>query len=492
MFELKNYQRAKELYRDIYKKDLTNTKVKYRFGVCLIYTYDRDDGIKILKEVSINPSTPSEVWYHLARAYHLTNRYDKAIKNYTKYLNLNGAKADLIEDCKRNIKMCRNAIILIKTPLNVEFENLGKRVNSKGKEYLPLITPEENLLLFTTRRMGTTGRIYDLEGYFTADIFTAKYKYGKWSKSRSIGAPNSYGNEQTAGISEDGKSVIYYVNNPKIKNNLQLTVKSRSSYRKAESIKSKNININSSEQISATVSNNKDYIIFSSNKAGGMGNNDLYIAKKLPNGEWAEPINMGKNINSAFNEQYPYLKDNGLTLYFSSDGNKSMGGYDLFKSTFDLVKKEWSTPINLGYPLNTPDDNLNITFSENSKFAYVSAHRKDSEGDLDIYRVIFNDTPPSYTTIKGFVLNADSSVVKELLTIEVFDKTTDELYGIYTVNKNQGSYIMILPPSKYKLEIDIPGKGYFKKELIVADRNKYKKELSQNIMITFDLEKQPE
>jgi tetratricopeptide (TPR) repeat protein len=486
MFELQNYQRAKELYRDIYKKDLTNTKIKYRFGVCLVYTYDRDDAIKILKDVSLKPSTPIEVWFHLARAYHLTNRYDKAIINYNKYLNLSGAKTDLIKEAKRNIEMCNNAKELIKSPLNIDFVNLGKRVNSSGKDYLPLIVPQENLILFTTRRMGTTGRIYDLEGYFTSDIYTAKYKYGKWSKARSIGAPNSYGNEQTAGISEDGKSVLYHVNNPTSKNNLQIAVKGKSSFRKSESITSKNININISEEFSATVSNSRDFIIFSSNKVNGIGNQDLYISKKLPNGDWGEAINMGEIINTQYNESYPYLKDNGLTLYFSSDGHNSMGGYDLFKSTFDLSTKKWSKPINLGYPLNTPEDNFNITFSENNKFAYVSAYRNDSEGDLDIYRVNFKDAAPSYSTIKGLVLNTDSSMIEHPITIEVFEAKTKQLYGIYAVNALLGNYIMILPPNKYEIQIDIPGKGYFKKILIVAERNKYRKELNQNIIVTFD------
>lgn len=491
MFELKNYQRAKELYRETYKKDLTNIKIKYRFGVCLVYTYDRTDAIKILKDVSLKPSVPKEVWYHLARAYHLSNRYEKAIKNYNKYININSPQAELLINCKRNIEMCNNAKILIQNPLNISYENLGKRVNSKGKEYLPLITPEENFLIFSTRRQGTTGRIYDLEGYFTADIYAAKYKYGKWSKSRSIGAPNSYGNEQTAGISEDGKSVLYYVNNPASKNNLQLAKKSRSSFRKAVKIESKNVNQNSSEQVSSTISNNGDYIIFSSNKSGGSGEQDLYISKKLPNGEWAEAINMGKTINTPYDENYPYLKDNGMTLYFSSTGHNSMGGYDLFKSTFDLAEKEWSKPINLGYPLNTPDDNLNITFSENNKFAYIATNRKDSEGDLDIYRVNFKDVSPSYTTIKGYLLDADSNTINTPLTIEIFNKSTDELYGIYQVNETKGNFIMILPPSTYEIQINFPEKGYFKKTLIIAGRNKYKKEMEQNIMVTFDAMENP-
>jgi tetratricopeptide (TPR) repeat protein len=486
MFDLENYQRAKELYRDEYKKDLTDVKIKYKFGVCLVNTYELEDGIKILESISKSSSTPAEVWYYLARAYHLSNRYNKAIELYKKHIKTNGAKTELLAKSLRNIEMCGNAKTLIQKPLNVNFENLGKRVNSEGKEYNPMITPDESILLYTTRRKGTTGRIYDLQGYYTSDIFLGKYKYGKWSKARSIGSPNSYGNEQTAGISENGKYALYYVNNPLSKNNLQISKKTKSSFKRSIQIKSKSINSKSGKQKSSTISNDGNYIIFSSDREGGSGRQDLYICRKLPNGEWAEPVNMGNTINTTFDEAYPYLTDNGYTLYYSSTGHNSIGGYDIFVSHFDLAKKEWSKPKNIGYPINTPYNNTNITFNKNKKYAYVSTYRKDSYGGLDIYRINFLDTPPFYTTIKGFVLDADSSIFNVPLTLEVFKKNSNELYGIYEVNPSKGNFTMILPPDNYEINIDIPDKGYFKKLFTVAGRNKYRKELKKNITVSFD------
>lgn len=492
MYGFKNYERAVELYRSKYKKNMKDIKAKYRFGVCLIYTYDIADGIKLLESVTKEATTPAEVWFHLARGYHLSNRYDKATTLYKKYIATSGAKPELIEKSNRNIEMCVNAKIIIKKPLNISFENLGKRVNSKGKDFLPVITPDEGILLFTTRREGTTGRVYDLEGYYTADIYLSKYKYGKWSKTRSVGAPNSYGNEQTAGISEDGNLVIYYVNNPNSKNNLQISKKSRSSHKRSIEIKSKEINLSGSLQEAATISNDGNYLIFSSDRPEGNGRKDLYISRKLPNGEWGSPINMGTTINTTYDESYPYLSDNGYTLHFASTGHNSMGGYDIFVSHFDLAKKEWSKPVNIGYPINTPYNNTNICFNKTKKYAYTATHRKDSYGGLDIYRVDYLDTPPDYTTIKGFVLDTDSNTYNTQMTIEVFDKNTEELYGLYEVNSEKGSFIMILPPNTYEINIDIPGKGYFKQPLIVAGRNKYKKELNQNITVSFDIPEEPD
>ncbi len=485
MFNLGNYKRAKELYREIYKKDLTNDKNKYYLAVCLVYTYEREDAIKMLESLTNKPVTPNEVWFHLAKVYHLENRYDKAINLYQKYISLSNNQ-EFKTKANRNIEMCKSAINLIKSPLNITYEKIDKQVNSKGDDYLPFIIPDESEIYFSTRREGTTGRIYDLENYYPADIYLSGYKYGKWKKPRSIGSPNSYGNEQTAGISENGNYLLFYVNNPKSKNNLQIAERGKRSYKRAIKIEDKRINQNSALQISATISNDGNYLLFSSDRDGGFGGQDLYISKKLPNGKWGNPKNLGKEINTAYDDCYPDLKENGNVLYFASKGHNSIGGFDIFKSKINLESLTFPTPINIGYPINTPDDNLNISFSGNGKYAYVSAYRKDSEGGLDIYRINFEDADPPYTTIKGYVLDTDSNTYDIPLKIEVFNKTGGELYGIYEVNKNKGSYIMILPPDKYELNIDIPSKGYFKKNFVVGDRNKYKPEITRNIVVTFE------
>ena len=214
----------------------------------------------------------------------------------------------------------------------------------------------------------------------------------------------------------------------------------------------------------------------------------MYISKKLPNGKWGKAENLGSTINTKYDEINPYLSDNEKMLYFSSEGHNSIGGFDVFKTKIDLQSQKVDKPTNIGYPLNSTDDNTSITFSSNKKFAYVSAYRKDSEGNLDVYRVNFKDTDPSYTTVKGFVLDSDSNIYKSPLKIEVFTKIGGDLYGIYEVNPKKGSYIMILPPNKYELKIDIPNQGYLKKDLIIGGRNKYKPEIKKNISITFEPE----
>ena len=478
-----NYVKALELYRSLYKKDLTDVKNAYHFGVCLIYTHHYDDGIEMLEKLTSKTGCPDEVWLHLGKGYHYTLRFDKAITYLQKYMNLHSSNEKENEEITRLIEMCENAKELVKTPLNVSFENIGDRINSAGKDYLPFIVDNESMLFFTTRREGTTGRIYDMEGYYTSDIYTTKYKYGKWSKPRSIGSPNSYGNEFTAGMSEDGERLFYYVNNPESKNNLQVSEKSRSSYKRASMLKNKSINAKNSEQVAATISNDENTLIFSSNRDQGYGKFDLYICKKLPNGKWGEPQVMGSTINTSFNENYPYLVNEGKTLYFASDGYNSMGGYDIFKSDFNEEAQQWTTPVNIGYPINTPVDDYTICFTNDHKFAYVAAIRNDSYGDYDIYKVNFESAPSQLSTVKGYVLTSDSSIYSTPIHIEVFN-TSGDLEGIYDSN-SKGAYLMILPPGEYNVIAEIPKKGTFKEKLIIADRKLFKREISRNIRINF-------
>ena len=402
MFLLENYKRAKELYRELYKKNYNNYRNKYRFGVCLVYTYERKDALSLLTNITSYGGTPREVWFHIAKAHHLDNNFDEAITNYNKYLKSDEASYQLKLRAKRNIEMCENAKKLIQDSINVEFIPLGEEINTEYDEYFPSITPKADLLIFSTRRQGTTGRIYDLESYYTADIYSAKFKYGKWSKAKSVGPPNSYGNEDCAGMSENGKYIFYYVNNPKSKNNLQLSEKGKSTYGRAIEIKSKEVNSKSNQQISATITNDGNYMIFSSDRKGGMGGSDLYISKKIKDKKdstkttWSEPKNLGHKINTPYDDAYPYLINDGKTLLFASKGHNSMGGYDIFYIPFNPENISTDTPTNIGYPINDTDDNTNISFTDDKKVAYISTFRKEGKGNLDIYKLIFNEPLPFF------------------------------------------------------------------------------------------------
>ena len=167
------------------------------------------------------------------------------------------------------------------------------------------------------------------------------------------------------------------------------------------------------------------------------------------------------------------ITDNGKTLYFSSDTHLGMGGMDLFKcSSIENEQRKWQDPINLGHPINTPFDDLNISYAKNRRYAYMAKRFDDSFGDLDIYRLTFYDEKDEYTLLSGRILNQDSAIVKADVTVEVFDEETGNLIGTYVNNQENGKYSAILAPGKYFIEIvGLEGFKAYQKELEVLGKN---------------------
>ena len=254
------------------------------------------------------------------------------------------------------------------------------------------------------------------------------------------------------------------------------------SFNPPKKIDDKRINNNSGKQHSGVFSNDGNTFIFSSKRNGGLGGYDLYIVKKLPTGKGGEPQNMGPEINTEKDEIYPYLYDNGQTLYFSSNGHNTIGGFDLQKSTYDNVAKKWNSPENLGLPINTPFDDYTICFGQNKKTAYVGMWRKDGFGEKDIYQLIFENEEPLYTTINAKVMYEDSSQFTPALTIEVYNEK-DELTGIYTKKQDKGSFIMVLPPGKYKINLLQNDNIIYQESIFVKDHNLYKDFVEKKIIL---------
>ena len=175
-----------------------------------------------------------------------------------------------------------------------------------------------------------------------------------------------------------------------------------------------------------------------------MLDGDIYMSKKLPNGLWAMPQNLGPNINTKYREDFPHLAIDGKTLFFSSQGHSSMGDFDVFKVIWDTENNTWSEPKNLGYPVNTTADNRNISFTADDRVGYISALRDGGFGDLDLYRVTFNEEQ-RYSIVTGYVLTGDSINKKVEATIFATDtKTQEEL--TYTPTIDNGKYVMALAP----------------------------------------------
>ncbi|MCE9538010.1 MAG: carboxypeptidase-like regulatory domain-containing protein [Bacteroidetes bacterium] len=224
-------------------------------------------------------------------------------------------------------------------------------------------------------------------------------------------------------------------------------------------------------------------LIISSDRSGGFGETDLYIFHKLPNGEWGAPVNLGRQINTKYKEAFPMYDEKNQTLYFASEGHTNMGGFDIFKSQFDTASQKFEPPENIGYPINTPNDDMVFSLAENNRDGYISAVMNGGFGDLDLYKVVFNDIESRPTILKGIVSSSDGTNKEMNATVSIKNAQTDKLVDSKKVNLQSGRYIFAVDPGKYILKISSPDYADFEEEINVYDKSDYVFEIEKNILL---------
>ncbi|MDP1747484.1 MAG: OmpA family protein, partial [Bacteroidota bacterium] len=234
----------------------------------------------------------------------------------------------------------------------------------------------------------------------------------------------------------------------------------------------KNINTKGWEP-SAFLSADGNTLYFTSNRKGGFGGRDLYKSNKLPNGEWAMASNLGSTINTPYDEDAPFIHPDGVTLYFSSNGHKTMGGFDIFSSMLS-TQNEWTKPANIGYPINSTDDDIYYAVSPDNKRAYYSSFKAGGIGEKDNYLITFFEYVESpLTLLKGTVTDPYGKVPKTV-EITVTDNETGKIAGIYHPNSKTGEYLFILPPGKnYNVTYEAEGYLFHSENMDVLIKTNY-------------------
>ena len=471
-YRYRNYVMAMPIYKALVQKEPKNTDYNYRLGVCYMRTFvDKKEAIKYFEVAVKDPNCSDDAWFFLGKSYHLALKFDEATKAYLKYKERVAKDADKVAQVNHQIEMCSNAKELVKHPVNVSFTNLGAEVNSEYPDYFPFVTADEQTLFFTSRRRGGHATMVEGDGYYSSDIFYCQISEGHWGAAKNLGSQvNTTLDEEVVGLKPDGTELIVYIDHidaDKVEN-LYVTHKKNSLYTKLEKLSE---SVNDAKEYTGTILETEEgsVLFFSRKDKSTYGETDLYMSKKLPNGTWGPPQNLGANINTQYKEDFPYLTPDGKTLYFSSEGHSSIGGFDLFKSVWDEETKAWGKPQNLGYPVNTPDDEQQIFVFPDHRAAYISAWRPGGLGNLDIYRIKFEDDEQKISVFRGRVDDIDSTNAPlENVSITVLNKkTNEELY--YKTNPSSGTYIIALPPGKYTLTIMCSGFKNITEDLIISD-----------------------
>jgi hypothetical protein len=485
-FDNGNYEEALDDYLALLEKEPRSEKYNYNVAVCYLNTnINKTKAIPYLEIVTRMPKHDPNGMYLLGRAYHYAYRFDDAIKAYNKFKEVGRGSSSNLKDVDRQIQYCYNAKELVKYPVNVTFENLGKNVNSQYPDYYPYIPADESFLVFNSKR--PEGSMRAIDGAYTSNIYISKVVSSNFQKAKSIGAPvnTSDGDEEVIGLTSDGKTMLIYYDNLKGYGDIYSVDGDKNHNFKKPVILDDNINSAGATEIAASISPDGNTLYFASDRSGGLGGTDIYVSNKLPTGKWGPPRNLGPSVNTAQDEDFPNISADGKTLYFSSKGHTSMGGYDIFKADFDEATNSWANIKNIGYPLNTTEDDMNLRLSQTGRYGYMAAVREGGFGDLDIYRVTFDDIEPSYSVIKGVISSIDSTqkVMHSDVFITVTNTKTQEIVGNYIPNPNTGRYVIIVPPGSYTMTVEVNGYQTLTEKIDVMDKVSFKPEIDKNLKL---------
>jgi outer membrane protein OmpA-like peptidoglycan-associated protein len=402
-----------------------NARAFYMAGKCYQETIEKGKSVKYLeKAYKINPIIANDILYLIGKGYQYDAKFEKAIENFNLYKTspaVSGAenKSELIKKADKHIQECENGKIFYSQQATKELVNIGPVVNSEYAEYSPVISADESMLIFTSRRQGTTGNRKDVDNEFFEDIYVSKKtETGTWGRPENIGTTiNTEFHEACNGISNDGKELYIFreTHGGDIYKCVQKADGNWSSPERMEHINTKH------EEASITFSGDGKMMIFSSDRPGGIGRLDLYFCTKNDKGEWSAPQNIGTTINTQYDEDSPFLNNDATTLFFSSAGFNTMGGYDIFKSTF--VDGKWTEPVNMGYPINTTDDDIYYVESGDGIHGYYASVRSDGSGEKDIYMI--TNAKPKEDTIAKLVASKIDSIVTDS-TVEIANSINDK------------------------------------------------------------------
>ena len=390
-----DFANALPLYMKILDKEYNNANIQYCIGLCYINIEgEKTNAIEYLKEASKDISkewregsykethAPPEAFFYLGKAYLINYELDNAISAFEQYLTyLEVNDVYYIDFVKLEIQQCKNAKELMASPLEITKTNLGDAINNADDNFNPVISVDGNTLMYTTLKEVV---LYGERG-FVEDIYIAKKEGENWGNPRNISSKiNSDGYLSSVGISTNGEQLLFFRDDFGNGNLYFSQKEGKSGWSEAKKLPKK-INTKSWES-HACFSPDGNTIYFVSDRSDGFGGRDIYKSTKNSKGKWGTPINLGKSINTPYHEDTPFLLSDGKTLYFSSESHYSMGGYDIFYSKMD-DNGEWSEPVNIGYPINTTDDDLFFMPIEDGKRAYMALIDDNSLGGKDIYDI---------------------------------------------------------------------------------------------------------
>jgi outer membrane protein OmpA-like peptidoglycan-associated protein len=509
------YSNAQSEYQQAYAYNSDNAELNYKLGVSCLFSDKKDEASGFfIKAYELKKDVTPDILLLTGRALMYNGKFSEAIRKLSSYLSSPEKKPkDYFALANKCMEECKAAIVLTKDTLRVDIKNIGGNINSGADDYSEVLTANRHKMLFASRRALTaTANNYYYDTKLDENIFSSDLVNGAWTVAmlpdknlvtKYCEAPlyiNEAGNELYiyAGYQGSGDIMVSESKKGKWKTPVPVSFKINSS----------------SPETSLTFSPKGDEIAFVSDRGKkGMGGKDIYTMKRIGKKKWTHPLNAGQAINTQYDEESVRFSRGGDTLWFSSKGHNSIGGYDIFYSTRTSETGAWSQAVNAGYPINTPWDELfYFPVADNDSSFFFASDRSGGFGGLDIYRGRFLPPPPpkpveipvpllpekhdTVIVVKEVIKEAPVPVPVPVITpapkelvlflagkvtdsetkepvmarIEIFDMSTDQVIETTASSDADGSFKVKLPAKKsYMVNLRAAGFLSDMKRVIIPD-----------------------
>jgi outer membrane protein OmpA-like peptidoglycan-associated protein len=485
----RTYDKAIELFEEAIDIEPEFAEARLELGQVLVTRQRFDEALPHLEFAqNAKPGYFRGMDFYLAQAYFFNEKYEKAIPVFEKYLNEGTGGPAFMLTAGINLRKARFAAIAKKNPVPFEPVNLGKNVNSPGHDVTPSLTADGQMMLYISRRKGSTGGFSPRQKDYPEDLYmVVRGEDGAWQAAKNLGPPiNTEGNEGAPSFSQDGRYLYFTACSREDGfGNCDLYV---SEWTGTGWSREKNLGetVNSiSRDKQPSLSHDGRFLYFASTRAGGYGGDDIWVTEKV-NGEWSEPRNLGESVNTPGNEDAPFIHADGQSLYFASDFHNGFGERDIFVS-YRYDDSLWTDPKNLGYPINTAGQEGYIFVNSKGTEGYINSVRDGGLGKNDIYCFTLPEDiqPQRATFLRGVVLDSFTrapipEAVVRLVDVESGDTIREVLSG-----RGDGRFLMSLPMDK-RYAAHVEARGY-----VFGSKHFYLKNLEEDLYfdITVPLEK---
>jgi hypothetical protein len=438
---------------------------------------------RFIPDDAYEKSAPPMAYYYLGRALHLNYQFSDAIVNMNLFKKLLSKNDNRQKDIDYWINCCNNGMELMKDPVECKIENIGDSINTVYPDYNPLVTADEQEMIFTSRRIGGMNDATsekDSLGFYHEDIYISYAKQGDgWSQAKPISPiVNTPGDDASVFISFDGQQLTLFRGSTGTNGSLFVSYLRGNNWsytREIDSASPGTVNTPSLQSAGACYSPDQRTLYFVSNRPGGFGGTDIYKINLLDSaGKWGKPINLGPNVNTEYDEDAPFIHTDNATLFFSSKGHNTMGGFDIFSSQKD-TSGNWGLPKNMGYPINTPDDDVYFSASADGRRGYYSSIRKGGRGEKDIYQITFATPLPvkRVAILVGYLKQPDNSQLPNDIVVKTCLAKTQDTQAV-KVNQSTGKFLQVLHPNQtYNVVISSQGKNVFNQNFYLPADSSY-------------------